>query len=86
MSEALNEVGKPVKGSRVLLLGLAYKANVDDDRESPSYVLLEKLSAKGAIVSYFAKENFRCAGIAKTGMTLPGHTQRNGVCLPCLLD
>ncbi len=53
MSEALNEVGKPVKGSRVLLVGLAYKANVDDDRESPSYVLLEKLSAKGAIVSYF---------------------------------
>ena len=53
LSEALNEVGKPIKGSRVLLLGLAYKANVDDDRESPSYVLLEKLFAKGAVVSYF---------------------------------
>ena len=53
LGESLNEVGKPIKGSRILLLGLAYKANVDDDRESPSYVLLEKLFAKGAIVSYF---------------------------------
>ena len=53
LAESLNELGKPIKGSRILLLGLAYKANVDDDRESPSYVLLEKLSAKGAVVSYF---------------------------------
>jgi UDP-N-acetyl-D-glucosamine dehydrogenase len=50
--EALNSVGKPIKGSRILLLGLAYKADVDDDRESPSYVLIEKLEAKGAHVDY----------------------------------
>jgi UDP-N-acetyl-D-glucosamine dehydrogenase len=50
--DALNEVGKPVKGSRILLLGLAYKGNVDDDRESPSYHLMEKLEQKGAIVNY----------------------------------
>jgi UDP-N-acetyl-D-glucosamine dehydrogenase len=50
--EALNEVGKPLKGARVLVLGLAYKANVDDDRESPSYHLIEKLEAKGAVVDY----------------------------------
>lgn len=50
--EALNEQGKPLKGSCILLLGLAYKANVDDDRESPSYVLMEKLEAKGAKVDY----------------------------------
>ena len=50
--EVLNERGKPLKGSRVLLLGLAYKANVDDDRESPSYHLMEKLEQRGAIVSY----------------------------------
>ena len=50
--EALNEVGKPLKGSRVLMLGLASKSNVDDDRESPSYHLIEKLEAKGAIVEY----------------------------------
>jgi len=50
--EALNDQGKPLKGARVLMLGLAYKANVDDDRESPSYVLMEKLEAKGAMVAY----------------------------------
>ncbi|HNS57294.1 MAG TPA: nucleotide sugar dehydrogenase, partial [Smithellaceae bacterium] len=51
-AEALNNVGKPVKGAKILLLGLAYKANVDDDRESPSYRLLEKLEEMGAVVSY----------------------------------
>lgn len=50
--EALNDSGKALKGSKILLLGLAYKANVDDDRESPSYFLMEKLEAKGAIVDY----------------------------------
>jgi UDP-N-acetyl-D-glucosamine dehydrogenase len=52
VSEALNDQGKPLKRSRILLLGLAYKANVDDDRESPSYVLIEKLEARGAVVFY----------------------------------
>jgi UDP-N-acetyl-D-glucosamine dehydrogenase len=50
--ETLNADGKAVKGARILLLGLAYKANVDDDRESPSYILIEKLEALGAVVSY----------------------------------
>lgn len=49
---ALNDQRKSVKGSRILILGLAYKPNVDDDRESPSYVLMEKLEALGAEVSY----------------------------------
>jgi len=52
VGEALNSVGKPIKGSKILVLGLAYKADVDDDRESPSYVLIEKLEAKGAKVDY----------------------------------
>lgn len=52
VTEALNDQGKPLKGARILVLGLAYKANVDDDRESPSYVLMEKLEAKGAMVAY----------------------------------
>jgi UDP-N-acetyl-D-glucosamine dehydrogenase len=50
--KALNDQGKSLKGSNILLLGLAYKANVDDDRESPSYHLLEKLEELGAVVSY----------------------------------
>ncbi len=50
--EALNDQGKALRGTRVLMLGLAYKANVDDDRESPSYHLLEKLEERGAKVFY----------------------------------
>jgi UDP-N-acetyl-D-glucosamine dehydrogenase len=52
VAEALNDNGKSVKGSRILVVGLAYKANVDDMRESPSLVLIEKLEAKGAKVDY----------------------------------
>jgi UDP-N-acetyl-D-glucosamine dehydrogenase len=52
VTDALNEEGKAVMGSRILLLGLAYKANVDDCRESPSFVLIESLLVKGAEVSY----------------------------------
>jgi UDP-N-acetyl-D-glucosamine dehydrogenase len=52
VAEALNDQEKPLRHARILLLGLAYKANVDDDRESPSYVLLEKLEARGALVHY----------------------------------
>lgn len=52
VGEALNEEGNAIKDSRILLLGMAYKPNVDDDRESPSYVLMKKLEEKGAIISY----------------------------------
>ncbi len=50
--KALNDRGKALKGARVLLLGLAYKQNVDDDRESPSYRLIEKIEELGAQVEY----------------------------------
>jgi UDP-N-acetyl-D-glucosamine dehydrogenase len=51
--EALNDSAKALNGSKILLVGLAYKANVDDDRESPSYVLLDLLKNRGAQVSYY---------------------------------
>ncbi|MGB7325847.1 MAG: UDP binding domain-containing protein, partial [Rubripirellula sp.] len=51
-AEALNKQKKSVNGSKVLLIGLAYKPNVDDDRESPSYELMDRLTAQGAVVSY----------------------------------
>ena len=53
VADALNMKQKSVKGSRVLILGLAYKANVDDDRESPSYHLLDLLKNRGALVDYY---------------------------------
>jgi UDP-N-acetyl-D-glucosamine dehydrogenase len=49
---ALNEERKAIKGSRVLVLGLSYKANIDDCRESPSFELLEQLTEAGALVQY----------------------------------
>ena len=53
VSDALNQQKKSINGSSILVLGLAYKPNVDDDRESPSYILLEKLQNKGAKVAYY---------------------------------
>jgi len=52
VAEALNEDGKPVKGSRVCVLGIAYKKDVDDPRESPAFEVLELLQGRGAAVSY----------------------------------
>ena len=52
VADALNEDGKAVKGSRVCVLGVAYKKDVDDPRESPAFTILELLQAKGAVVSY----------------------------------
>jgi UDP-N-acetyl-D-glucosamine dehydrogenase len=51
-ARALNEGGRAVKGSRVLVLGLSYKANIDDDRESPSYEIIELLQSAGARVDF----------------------------------
>jgi UDP-N-acetyl-D-glucosamine dehydrogenase len=53
LAKALASRKKSLRGARVLILGLAYKANVDDDRESPSYALMDLLQARGAKVSYF---------------------------------
>lgn len=50
--EALNERKKPVKGSRILLMGLAYKADVDDMRESPTFELMNRFTELGAHVEY----------------------------------
>lgn len=52
-TDALNFFRKAANGSRVLIIGLAYKPNVDDDRESPSYTLLELFKKHGAEVSYY---------------------------------
>lgn len=52
LMDGLNERGKALKGSKVLVLGIAYKKNVDDMRESPSVEIMELVQAKGADISY----------------------------------
>jgi UDP-N-acetyl-D-glucosamine dehydrogenase len=52
IADALNDRGKAVKGSKITLLGMAYKKDVDDPRESPGFELLELLLHKGALVQY----------------------------------
>lgn len=75
--EALASQGRALAGARVLLLGIAYKADVDDDRESPGYVLWEQLEAAGAEVAYHdphvpvirpSREHARFAGIRNTAL------------------
>src|SRR5438034_1362325 len=53
VADALNARSKAVRGSRILILGLAYKPNVDDERESPSYLLMTLLADRGAEVEYY---------------------------------
>lgn len=52
LMKALNDDGKPVRGSSICILGVAYKKNVDDPRESPSFVLMEELLRLGARLTY----------------------------------
>ena len=52
VAEALNDAGKPVKGSKVLILGAAYKKDVDDPRESPFFEIADLLRKRGAVLSY----------------------------------
>ena len=53
VGERLNRARKPLNGSKVLILGLAYKANVDDMRESPTFELFDLLKAQGAEISFY---------------------------------
>ncbi|WP_347484697.1 nucleotide sugar dehydrogenase [Vandammella animalimorsus] len=52
VADALNERGKAIKGSRILILGLAYKKNIDDSRESPAMEIIDLLQTKGAHIDY----------------------------------
>jgi len=50
--DALNELGKSIKGAKILVLGIAYKKDIDDQRESPSLKIIRLFQEKGAVVSY----------------------------------
>jgi UDP-N-acetyl-D-glucosamine dehydrogenase len=53
VGERLNQLKKPINGSKILILGLAYKANVDDMRESPTFKLFDYLKIQGADISFY---------------------------------
>jgi UDP-N-acetyl-D-glucosamine dehydrogenase len=61
--EILNEQGKALKNSNILVLGLAYKKDVDDNRESPSMKIIQILKDKGAVVAYNDPHIPRCSGM-----------------------
>ena len=52
VGDTLNDAGKPVRGSKVAILGMAYKKDIDDPRESPGFELMDLLLKKGAVVTY----------------------------------
>jgi UDP-N-acetyl-D-glucosamine dehydrogenase len=52
IADALNDARKAIRGSRICILGISYKKDIDDPRESPSFVLMDLLRERGAILSY----------------------------------
>jgi hypothetical protein len=52
VTESLNQNGRAIRGSKVLILGVAYKADIDDTRESPSLDIMEELRERGAVIEY----------------------------------
>ncbi len=80
VAEALNERGKSIKNSKILILGIAYKKNVDDMRESPPVEVMELLADKGAVIQYsdphvpvfprMRKHHFELKSVAVTAQLL----------------
>ena len=82
VTDALNDRGKSIKGCKALVLGIAYKKNVDDMRESPAVELMELLQAKGAAIAYsdphvpvfpkMRKHHFDLSSVPLTAETIAG--------------
>ncbi|MEY6432372.1 nucleotide sugar dehydrogenase, partial [Thioalkalicoccus limnaeus] len=82
VADALNARGQAIKGAKILVLGIAYKKNVDDRRESPAIELMELLQHKGAVISYsdphvprfipMRRHDFDLASVPLTPETLAG--------------
>ncbi|MGZ8582960.1 MAG: nucleotide sugar dehydrogenase [Actinomycetota bacterium] len=71
VAEALNDAGKPIKGSKVLGVGVAFKPGIDDLRESPSLMVLERLARRGAHVEYHDTFVPRCEIDGNERQSLP---------------
>ncbi len=84
--KALNQRGVPIKGARILVVGVAYKPDVDDDRESPAFVIMDLLEQAGALVDYHdpyiprLRPGRRCR-VEKESVPLNGESISNYHCL-----
>ncbi len=76
MQDALNEVEKPVKGSLILVLGVAYKKDISDMRESPALDIIHLLQEKSAVVSY---HDPHVPALDHDGMAMTGETNLDAV-------
>lgn len=86
--EALNARRKPVKGSRILILGVAYKKDIKDLRESPALEIIELFKKKGALVSYSDPyfPYLKIGDINLKGVCLTGETLRRADCVVIATD
>ncbi|HLZ46032.1 MAG TPA: nucleotide sugar dehydrogenase [Gemmatimonadales bacterium] len=86
--DALNEQGKAVRGSRVLLLGVAYKKNIDDIRESPALDVIRLLRQRGAQVSYHDPHvaSVEEDGVALSSVPLSAETLQGADCVMIVTD
>ncbi len=84
----LNDAGKPVKGSRILVLGVAYKKNVSDMRESPALDIIHLLEEKGALVEYHDPHvpSFSIDGLHKSSVTDLGASLTSADCVVVATD
>lgn len=88
MARALNKFGKAVRGSKIFVIGVAYKRDVTDTRESPAFEVLHKLKEKGAVISYhdpFVKE-IKINGQALMSVTPTAAVLKNKDCVLILTD
>jgi UDP-N-acetyl-D-glucosamine dehydrogenase len=86
--DALNEQGKAVRGSKVLLLGVAYKKNIDDIRESPALDVIRLLQQRGALVSYHDPHvaTIKEDHITMSSVPLSAETLRGADCVMVVTD
>jgi UDP-N-acetyl-D-glucosamine dehydrogenase len=88
VADALNDRGKSLRGSRILVLGVAYKSNVADVRESPALKIIDRLHRKGAAVSYHDPYVAFCmnGNGPMTSMALDEETLANADCVVILTE
>jgi UDP-N-acetyl-D-glucosamine dehydrogenase len=89
VSDALNERGRPLKGASVLILGVTYKRDVNDIRESPALEIMEVLASKGALVSYtdpFVPQVSLAAGVKLPAVKLTPEAVAAADCVLVITD